>query len=105
MERLPLAELDKQQKAESNPEPMETVGDAPSVYSTGWDEVPQEVYKHFSVDIRVVDRQTIDKLNDIARWAKTGTESLGDALMKIRGAELRLGAPTLNENRYDKVYN
>lgn len=46
-----------------------------------------------------------DKLKFVSDWAMEEGKTLGTALKKLRGLEIKLGAPSLGETRLGKLYN
>jgi hypothetical protein len=45
------------------------------------------------------------KIREIYQWAKDETGSTGNALLKIRSLEMKLGSPHLGESRFGKLWN
>ena len=68
--------------------------------------VPVDLYMYFGVDyVQHTSQKDIDQLKRIWSWAKDKDATEGDALMKIRSLERKLGASSLGEKRHQKMYN
>jgi len=69
-----------------------------------FDGIPIDFYRIFNVDLGTVPTKEIEKLKAIHEWSKEGSETVGDMMQKISKLERELGAPALNEKRYDKMF-
>lgn len=67
------------------------------------DNVPYDIYAKFGVDFNA-SVQTKDRLREIYEWAKDGSETIGDALMKISDLESQLGYSGFDK-LHDKMWN
>jgi hypothetical protein len=52
--------------------------------------VPVDIFNHFNVPLSATEKE-VSKLKVISNWAKDGSETMGDALMKIKRLEDYLG--------------
>ena len=65
--------------------------------------VPVDIFSAFDVPMTASVKE-VAKLKTISDWAKIGTETMGDALMKIRELRNHLGSPEGLEKNYMKVW-
>ena len=65
--------------------------------------VPLDIFNAFDVPMTASEKE-VAKLKTIADWAKIGTESMGDALIKIRDLRNHLGSPEGMEKSYMKAW-
>ena len=70
-----------------------------------YQEVPMAVYRHFNIDIGLVDTKEVEKLKAISGWAFKDVDSIGDGMKKIRSLQMKLGSPHLRDKSWDKVFN
>ena len=63
-----------------------------------------DIMRYFNVDFNT-DRKVLDKLEEISKWAFRDVETTGDGLMKLKRLEMKLGIPTGNDTRENKIYN
>ncbi len=98
---MPLAKSAQEQHLEPKPQQL-----SKSEGIMEYNGVPVDVLRFFNTDFNLPNKD-MDKLVDIYSWAKNGLEELtmGNVLQKISSLEVRLGAPHLNESRYDKLWN
>ena len=75
------------------------------VSASPWDDIPVDVYRFFGEQIGNLDGRDKDKVKAVSDWAFEGVEGCGDAMIKLRNLEMKLGSPTGNEKRYDRLYN
>lgn len=73
--------------------------------TTVWDDIPVDVYRFFGERIGELDGRDKDKVKTVSDWAFDGAETTGDAMIKLRNLEMKLGSPTGNEKRYDRLFN
>ena len=71
---------------------------------TSMPEVPIDIYRFFGADFNLPTEDVV-KLEEISTWALGKEDSIGDALIKLRNLEVKLGMPRGNETRYDKIFN
>jgi hypothetical protein len=65
--------------------------------------VPVDIFSAFDVPMTASEKE-VAKLKTIADWAKIGTETMGDALLKIRDLRNHLGSPEGMEKSYMKAW-
>ena len=85
-------------------EPIAIVSVADGIDALCHEQVPIDVYRFFDMDLSVTGAGDIKKLKAISDWAFTGSETLGDGLTKLRNLEIKLGSPSGNERRHDKLF-
>lgn len=66
--------------------------------------IPIDVYRYFDTPMETVVGKDADKLREVAKWAFEDSETVGDALQRIRSLEMRLGTPDNGNSRFDKIY-
>lgn len=96
---MPLAKTSHPQQVTKSPEHTTSTPISDGKYNG----VPFELYTMFDVTL-ATDDKTRDKLLEIYTWSTKDSETLGDALLKIRRLEGELGAPSVNEKGYDKLW-
>ena len=67
--------------------------------------IPVDVFRFFGQDLSCDDADTINQMKVISEWAFNGEETTGDAMVKLRNLEMKLGTPQGNESRENKLYN
>lgn len=69
-------------------------------------DVPLDMYRVFDEDINNVTRKDLDKLKEIYEWSLSECEdpTLGNVMIKISRLQNSLGAPAINEKKYDKLW-
>jgi hypothetical protein len=77
--------------------------DNPATGSLDMGGVPVDIFNAFDVSMSS-DEKVVAKLKTISDWAKDGTETMGDALLKIRDLRNHLGSPEGMEKNYMKVW-
>lgn len=97
---MPLAK-----SAEVTPIPQTT----PLSQSDGtlqWEGVPVDLYRMFSLEMGTLPQKDISQLKDIYEWAKTKCDepTIGNVLQKLSRLENELGAPSLGEHRFTKMW-
>lgn len=75
------------------------------ISATVWDDIPVDVYRFFGEQLGNLDGREKDKVKAVSEWAFKDSETTGDAMIKLRNLEMKLGSPTGNEKRYDRLYN
>jgi predicted porin len=75
------------------------------VTTTQWDDIPVDIYRFFGEQLGNLEGREKDKVKSVSDWAFQGTETVGDAMIKLRNLEMKLGSPSGNEKRYDRLYN
>jgi len=70
-----------------------------------WDDIPVDIYRFFGEQLGNLEGREKDKVKSVSDWAFQGTETVGDAMIKLRNLEMKLGSPSGNEKRYDRLYN
>lgn len=92
----------------ATPAPSPVADPLPKVSNSGYS-IPMEVYAYFDLNNPkdLTSPELKRKLNNILAfaWEKTGGGELGDLLLAIREIENEVGAPDINAQRYDKIYN
>lgn len=63
-----------------------------------------DILRYFNIELNA-DSKTMDKLKEISDWAFQGVDTVGDGLMKLKELELKLGIPSGNDTRENKIYN
>lgn len=71
---------------------------------TTYDSVPIDVMRMFDADFNTP-KKTMESLKMIADWALGDTETIGDAMQKIRNVERKIGMPQNGETRITKFHN
>lgn len=66
-------------------------------------EVQVDVLRFFNVDFNV-DGKTMTQLKEISDWTFDNAPTVGDGMLKLRHLEIKLGQPTGNESRIDKLH-
>ena len=95
----------------TTPEPITPKDSSPppatvtSPKDIGWEGVPLEIYRFFNLPIPTADSKDIGQIKTIYKWASNETESTGDAMLKIRELERKLGTPAIGETRFTKLWN
>jgi hypothetical protein len=74
-------------------------------FTPHFSEVPVDIYRFFGIDLGTAEGRELDKLKDISKWAFEGVDSLGDAMLKLRGLETSLPAPRIGETIQTKMHN
>jgi len=69
-----------------------------------YDNVPLDIYNIFSLEIVNTSSKERAKLRDIYDWSKEGSQTLGDAMLKISKLQSQLGESGF-ERRHDKIWN
>ena len=90
--------IHEQLKAEAANQPDRT-------FNAHFTEVPVDIYRQFGLDIGTAQGKEFDKLKDISKWAFDNENTVGDNLMRLKQLQVKLGAPRIGEQSYDKVYN
>ena len=67
--------------------------------------IPPDIYRFFGMPMYEEDQSVTNKLEKISKWATGDTETMGDALLKLKHLEIELGIPTGNQTRWDKLFN
>jgi len=75
------------------------------ISSTTWDDIPVDIYRFFGEQIGNLEGREKDKVKSVSEWAFDGVETTGDAMIKLRNLEMKLGSPSGNEKRYDRLFN
>ena len=75
------------------------------VTTTQWDDIPVDIYRFFGEQLGNLEGREKDKVKSVSEWAFDGVETTGDAMIKLRNLEMKLGSPSGNEKRYDRLYN
>lgn len=75
------------------------------ISATTWDDIPVDVYRFFGEQLGNLEGREKDKIKAVSDWAFSSSETTGDAMIKLRNLEMKLGSPTGNEKRYDRLYN
>jgi len=70
-----------------------------------YDQIPIDVYRFFNVNLGTMDKTEITELQEISKWAFNDSETVGDALVKLRNLEMKLGLPSGKETRQQKLSN
>ena len=100
---MPLAKSAEQPTATTKePAPQSST---PSTSFT-WEGIPIDIFRQFNADLGTLELKEISKIRDIYEWAKATSEepTLGNIMQKISRIENQLGAPHLNDKRWDKVW-
>jgi hypothetical protein len=66
-------------------------------------EVAVDVLRYFNTDY-TADGKTLDLLKEISEWTFKDVETVGDGMLKLKHLEIKLGQPTGNESRIDKIH-
>ena len=100
---MPLA---KSSAVEPPQQPVQPSATPTGIAGYEWEGVPLDVGRMMGVSLMDTDTKTLDKLRDISKWSQEGLldNTIGNQLQKIRTLESKLGAPTLNETRLDKMW-
>jgi hypothetical protein len=69
-----------------------------------FDNIPVDVYRFFGETIGLLSEKEKEKLSTVSDWAFKEVTTIGDGLLKLRNLEMRLGTPTGNESRYDRLF-
>jgi len=86
------------------PPPQPPQPQAPAVTNvTGFEGIPFEVYRFFNVAPSNLESNDFKQIKEVYKWAES--EGLGDSLYKLRTLEMKVGAPSVGETRYTKLYN
>jgi len=75
------------------------------ISTLNYEEIPVDVYRHFDLNMGLVESKDIDELKAISSWAFKDAETVGDAMLNIRNLEMKLGTPTGHESRINRVSN
>ena len=76
----------------------------PSTGVTPDKEVGVDILRYFNLGLDI-DAKTTRTLKEISQWAFTDVDTVGDGLLKLKQLEMRLGIPSGNETREDKLFN
>jgi hypothetical protein len=66
--------------------------------------VPIDVYGFFDIPPYSLEGKDLDTIKEISDWALGESKSLGDAMVKLRSVESRIGHGRLSDNKMGKIY-
>lgn len=83
-------------------QPPQTAISAPS-----WEGIPVEIIRYFGKDLGTIETKEIEQLRDIDRWSKVDSieDTIGNRLQRLKGLEIKLGAPGYHETKLSKIWN
>jgi hypothetical protein len=85
------------------PPPIQEVPHLGGFSSTEYNGVPIDIFSYFDTDLSGVEPQIVDRMRDIHSFFRK--ETMGDTLLGIRDAELRLGYARQGESRISRLWN